>query len=347
MTVYIPQHDESLMPMILCSPARTPEYGLQKWSIKWDTPEEYKKVLEAGEDQYAREWGFGTGKQKTIVAEASKRAGFGDNAQTVRDYAAKAVAYLAKHRDGELVILDHGSGPGLSTRTIFNALDDNDKDRAHMILLDTSRDYKEDAAAAMQKLGASYTIVADTDMNILQHVQQDSVDIFTGVASLHHHPHIPFELFYQVLKKGGFLVSSDWHNSVWEEPYRVYKMLERFDWTKKEDGIRHFLETYPLAKIPVPEPVSQYDCQANEDIIGFWFGYYSLLNEAGSLGNNEIWPLEGHRPVERYARQMSGVGFDLDSAAIREMIESGAISANPHQIKPESRMLMLTIGQKT
>jgi len=345
MSLYIPQHDESLMPMILCSPTRTPEYGFAKWGIKWDTSTERKYVLDIGEKEYAREWLYGTGKQKNIVSEASKRAGFGDNAQIVRDYCAKVVREIVKKEKNRLVILDHGAAPGVSTETIFNGLEENDKDRVHLILLDSSKDYKEEAEERMKRLGAKYQVIVDSDINILKYVVPETVDIFTGVASLHHHSHIPFELFYQVLKKGGYLVSSDWHNSMWEEPYRVYKMLERFDWPKKEKGLKHFLDVYPTARIPVADPANPLDKQANEDIINFWLGYYELLKE-GDLGNNEIWPLEGHRPVERYKQQMQDAGFSLDSPDILELIESKTITDNPHQIKPDSRLLMLTIGQK-
>ena len=114
---------------------------------------------------------------------------------------------------------------------------------------------------------------------------------------------------------------------------------------EKEAGLRNWMESYP--SVPVPEPIEPADKQANKDITRFWQGYLEIVREsAQDLGPNAIWPLEGHRPVERYITKMKEVRFDVNSATIRRRRLKEVISNNPYQILPNSRLLMVTIGEK-
>ena len=109
--------------------------------------------------------------------------------------------------------------------------------------------------------------------------------------------------------------------------------------------MRNWMESYP--SVPVPEPIEPADKQANKDITRFWQGYLEIVREsAQDLGPNAIWPLEGHRPVERYITKMKEVRFDVNSATIRRRRLKEVISNNPYQILPNSRLLMVTIGEK-
>ncbi len=352
--IIIPQHDESLMPIKLGPMTRVPEYALRKYGIKWDSDYELRRVIDISEADYMAEWDSGTEEQMKLVSKASERAGFGDKPQMLREAAAKVVAYLAQRIDGRIVIFDHGSGPGYSAKVIFEHLGENEKDRVHIILLDPSRDKVFGTAKeVLKKLGLKYrkkeggfSLYADTDLNSLRYVEPGTVDFFVGVASIHHHAHIPFELYYELLKDGGILVSADWHNSVWEEPRRYLEFLEGFDWPKKREGLKHFQEVYPQAAIPIPEPLREEDRKANEQIRDFWVGYHEILIEEGEQGKNAIQPSEGHRPVERYRDQMKLVGFETDSEEIRDLITDGIIDSNPHQLVPGTTLWMEIVGKK-
>ncbi len=345
MAIKIPIHDETLMPMVLGPVTRVPEYALREYGISW-VRGEYKDVIAKSEVDYQNEWVSGDEMQMQLVTEASKLAGFGDNPKILRNHASKVVAYLAPKIDGQINILDHGAGPGLSAESVFNAMGGNEKDRTFFTLLEPAKDKLDIAEEKMKKLGARYMAINAPDIEMLRYVQPGTQSIFVGVASIHHHSHIPFEIYHEVLASGGFLVSSDWHNSVWEIPSRYYKFLERFNWPLKEKGLANFLDAYPAAAKIVPEPQRREDRQANEDITKFWLGYYQILVNRGQQGKNAILPSEGHRPAERYEAQMKECGFILNSEEIQDMISDGAVASNPHQILPGSTLLMLLVGQK-
>lgn len=335
------QHDETLMPMPMGSPARTPEYARSAWGLPSSIDE--KKVVEL----YSDEWKEGNEGQLAIVSEAAKKAGFGDNPALLRQKTAEVVKVAIGEYpiSDELLILDVGAGPGLSALTIWKELPTAIQPKSRFLLLDPSRASLEAAKKVMEENEIKHRIICDTDLNMGQYTAEESVDILIGVASIHHHSQIPFDLYYRMLKPGGVAVFADWHNSIWEHPYRVYRFLQAFDWSKKEAGLRNWLESYP--SVSIPEPIGP-NGQANKDITRFWRGYLETVREsAQSLGLNAIWPLEGHRPVERYIVEMKKAGFGVNSAMAEKIVEREVITRNPHQLLPDSRLLMVTIGEKT
>ena len=335
-------HDESLMPLIMGSPYRVPVYAYKKWNLK---PIDEKKVV----DLYQAEWARGTEAQLALVSQASEKAGLGDYPELLRKKTAEVVAEIIKHQpDGEVIsILDVGTGPGISAQKIFEALPEALKPKTTLFLLDPSSSSLVVAKGLMEKNGINHQIIHDIDLNIGKYIKDGTIDIVTGVASIHHHSEIPFQIYDKVLKPGGFAIFADWHNSIWEYPVRVYEFLQRFDWSEKEKGLRNWLETYPSAVEKVAEPASHVDRKANEEITRFWLAYKIIVRQNGQLGPNAIWPLEGHRPVGEYLEGMRRAGFFMNSEQINRLIESGIIKANPDQLLPDSSLLMLTIGQKT
>ncbi|MEZ4755129.1 MAG: hypothetical protein R3A13_12670 [Bdellovibrionota bacterium] len=64
-------------------------------------------------------------------------------------------------------------------------------------------------------------------------LDEGSIDIAVGVASIHHHSKIPFDLYHEVLHPGGTAVFGDWHNSCWTHPALVnssrnFRMVRSF-----------------------------------------------------------------------------------------------------------------------
>jgi SAM-dependent methyltransferase len=342
MTNNFVRHNEALMPMPMGSPARTPSYARSAWGLPTYIKEE--EVVEL----YSDEWKGGNEGQLAIVSKAAKRAGFGDNPALLRQKTAEVIRSIIKGYPirGELLILDVGAGPGLSALTIWKELPTDIRSKSRFLLLDPSRASLEAAEKVMKENRVNYEVICDVDIHVGRYLKEGIVDILVGVASVHHHSAIPFDLYYQMLTPGGIAVFADWHNSIWEHPWRVYRFLEAFDWPTKEAGLREWLESY--GGVYVIEPTDPADRQANKDITNFWLGYYRIIKEgAVDLGPNSIWPLEGHRPVEQYVAEMRGVGFSIDSSSIRKTLRRGIIASNPHQLLPGSRLLMVTVGEKT
>lgn len=334
-------HDEDLMPIRMGPPNRVADDALPAWRLE-PLPEE--DVVEL----YQQEWAGGDFRQLSLVSEASKRAGFGDHPKLLRTTAAKVVGeYLRNQPYKEPTsILDLGSGPGESSLAIYQAIPDSLKDWVELILLDPSARSLQNARNLLDGTVNNYRTVHGTDLQIPYYIDDESLDLITAVASVHHHSRIPFDIYVDALKPGGMIVIADWHNSVWEHPYTVMKFLEQFDWPNKQAGLANWQEAYPEARYPIPDEDNPLNVQANKDITAFWLGYYEVLKEHGDPGKNSIWPLEGHRLCERYIEGLIEAGFFVNTSNIIKLISSRVISSNPHQILPNSRLLMLTVAQK-
>jgi len=323
--VIVPQHDESKMPITLGSPLRVPKCAWKSWGISWSGEVELRELIKASEDAYRAEWDIGAGRHD-VVAQASVNAGFGNNNQYLREAAAQYINWNITRYNDNVNILDVGAGAGDSALVTFDGFDPNDKDRASFTLLDPSGENLEKAGERMRERGARYQLVHATDLEIPRYLGDGSQHIVMGVASIHHHAGIPWHIYRDVLVKGGLFVSADWHNGVWMHPAKVYKMLQELDCS--QDGLGNFAQTYPSATQEIELT------QADLDIIAFWKGYKDLLEERGELGQNAIWPLEGHRPAERYVRDMKYCGLIVPERY-------------PHRVtQRDSDLLMLTPAYK-
>ena len=136
---------------------------------------------------------------------------------------------------------------------------------------------------------------------------------------------------------------------MWEHPARVYEFLKKLEWPTKKEDIERFVRAYPNS-ISNPPSLTPADYNANLMIKGFWAAFGEVRKEMIAKGEfeerDDIWILEGHRPVEQYMMEMQRAGYSLDTHLIRDLQNQGAIRSNPHQILPDSRLLMVTIGQK-
>lgn len=318
-------HDESLMPLILGSPYRVPDYAYPNWGLQY--------IDESNANQaYQAEWAVGDEEQLALVSRATILAGFGDYPELLRRTTASVVSNLVEQVkiSSTLQILDLGSGPGKSAEAVYEALPADVRGKSEITLLDPSADSLQTAEELMERKGIKHRIVHCIDSNMLGQIEPGSVDFITAVASIHHHARIPFDIYSDVLKPGGFLVIADWHHSLWEHPYSVYRFLTNFNWPKREEGLEHWLKIYPQA-YDIPELSDKMeDRVAVEEITRFWLAYKKIADEA-SLDHNAIWPLEGHRPVSQY---------------IKGMQEAGLLTDVPHQLLPDSTLLMITVGNK-
>lgn len=320
-------HDEGLMPLFMGSPYRVPDYAYAAWGLH---PTDEKTVV----DLYQAEWALGNAGQLDLVSKASVEAELGDYPDLLRRSAAQEVARVlsAKKFSEPIRILDIGAGPGLSTLAIYEALPERLRSTTEFILIDPSSESKAVAEKVLKESNVRYRYMLGTDVDTLPTLSDGSFDVIVGVASVHHHSRIPFELYQRVLKPGGSAVFADWHSSIWEHPYRVKQFLGQFDWEMKDTGISHWTSVYSQSATLPERLQNPGDLKANDQITEFWKAYVRLTKENGDVGTNAIWPLEGHRPVERYVADMKKVGFDVEE---------------PRQLLPDSRLLMITIGQKS
>lgn len=316
-------HKESLMPLVMGSPLRIPDYAYPCWGLEY--------IDESKANQaYQAEWAGGNAQQLALVSKATELAGFGDYPELLQRQTAKVVTGLVQYRNSTVQILDLGAGPGKSAKAIYTTLPPDVRERTEITLLDPSADSLQAAEELMKKEGIKHSIVHGMDSDMLGQLKPESFDFVTAVAAIHHHARIPFQLYATVLKPGGSLVVADWHHSLWEHPYSVYRFLTSFNWPKREEGLEHWFQVYPQA-FNTPELSDQLeDRLAVEQITRFWLAYKKIADKA-DLGPNAIWPLEGHRPVSRYVQGMQ---------------EAGLYTAAPHQLLPDSTLLMITVGRK-
>lgn len=338
--IHIPEHDESMFPVTLGSPLRVPMYAWSRWGIEGD----YNRLNDYAEAEYAREWRESKGKQHNLVETAANNAGIGECNPILRKSCADAVAKIVDMYRGGVSLIDIGGGDGRSAAVIWDVLADEQRSRIKKIAVnDCSDDGLEVAMETLRKKGAPVEIIRGSDIEIPMNNHAGKYDIVTGVASIHHHARIPFDVYHALLRRGGFAVFADWHNSIWEDPYRVCQLLEKFPedaWPKgKEEGLKHFIDVYtPQSDAVRNEAVKnrQQEEQANDDISRFWLQ---------ATKDWPIWPLEGHRPVDYYADGMKYVGFNIPSKFPFPKREDEEDSLpNPFQIIPGTALLQRVVG---
>lgn len=287
---------------------------------------------------YQAEWDVPEGdKLPSLVSKASERAFESDYASLIRQATAEAVAEIMSLKltkreiKGRMRFVEIGAGTGASTLVIHSLLPDQIKDDVTFILIDPSRNSLEVAEKEMRKNNVKSEIVVGSDNEVLPTLETGSADLVVGVASIHHHSKIPFDLYASILKEGGSAVFGDWHQRMWTHPSYVYGMLEQLDFSDKEKKLAGFLKAFPQA---APEfrilPSKKEDRTAMRQIVNFWRAMADISQQQG-LDGTPLWFLEGHRDVREYIKEMNQVGLN---------------TRYPHQVLPDSSLLQVTVGQK-
>ncbi len=337
-----PDFDDSRLPVALGNPLRVPFYAWSNWGISYSNEREKEELIRMSEQAYRDEWDTATEPQYKDIAVAAERAGLSDANAKLNEKNAEIIAKVIHKKEGKISIMDLGAGSGDTTITILKHLDERDRKRLSFTLLDPAGDALSEAKERIAKLGLideeNYRVVTCPDLDIPLHVREESQDIITTVAAIHHHADLGtvLSIVYSVTKKGGFFVTADWHNSMWEHPNRVYKMLEQMDWQTKKEDLNRFVKIYPLAREDVGNCKDLAEERANEQIIDFWRNYAAIR-----IGDGAHIILEGHRPVKKYVKEVEASGFRTDTKDIREITNE-----NPLRIMTESSLLCVTIGQK-
>ncbi|MBN2101671.1 MAG: class I SAM-dependent methyltransferase [Candidatus Aenigmarchaeota archaeon] len=329
MSITIPFHDESLMPMKMGSALRVPMQDWKNYGISWRRPIEQTALIEAGRSEYMNEYALGDASQHGIIGKASEMAFDGVNYnQKLREANAKIIStHLKMQPPSTFRILEIGSGAGDSALEVYNSLksDPNFNGDVEFVLTDPASKTLEIAREKLQKAGAKVAGTVEMRQDeIPQKIVQPEFDTIMQVAAMHHDPDIPYQAFADALKKGGIFASADWHHGGWEHPGLVYEMLKTMDWPKKEQGLENWKKTYNLKGDNFELPNDPAEANAIRDIWKFWNAYLGLLKEQGhDYGTNSIWPLESHQTRKRYGEgfRKSGLVTTKMSGRIAELCQ--------------------------
>ncbi len=318
--------DDSEMPVRLGSALRVPVHAYRVWGIR-GYPVGLRKL---SEEAYTVEWENGSPRQMQYVSDAMKRAGYGDFPQMLREANAKEVARLVRARKGSVNICDVGAG--LSTVAIFDGLEENDKDRVSITMIEPSRERLMSAVETLHKKGfRNYTPIVGTDMQKLTGASHRKPHVISYVAAIHHHSDLepPMKIVYKVLENAGHLVVADWHNPMWEHPNRVYEFLKTLDWKTKNVDLSQFIEIFPNALVPAPIIKDPYEARAMRMIQSFWKGWGSIRMDAIARGEfeprDDIFMLEGHRTLPMQRKDALSSGFVVGNE--RQLLEDSALLA--------------------
>lgn len=344
--------DDSRIPVTLGSALKVPSYAYNNWGI----PVGQYRIESA--DCYTDEWEGGSPRQMEYVVEAIKKSGLGNFSQMLRDSNAKVVSHIIGKIDEKVNYLEPGAG--VSTVNLYQKMsDDNiDLDMVFSTLIEPSAERMEECAEDLKKMGLkegknfkSYPGMKDVDA--LRLVGPKTQDIVGTVAQIHHHSYLdtPLATLSAVLKSNGYLVSSDWHNSMWEHPNRVYTFLkDNFEWEGKENDLQAFCHMYPKALEEAPK-LSGNDLNANKMIQRFWKAWEEVRTNAINIGEfkpeDDILMLEAHKPVERYIEEGKKNRLNIGRGVIDLYTDEIMkwIPADP--LLEDSSILYTTVLQKT
>jgi SAM-dependent methyltransferase len=332
----------------------------------WDIPAGSNR--EESDKQYEIEWKGGSDKQMDYVIEAIKATGLGNYSQMLRDENARLVAKIVRDSKERLNYLEVGAGAstisvykklkdyGLDLDKLYGALIEPSQKRLDIMIHGDEKTKAEGLESLGLKEGQNFQTYAMRDIDVARFVADNSQNIVSCVAQIHHHAYLdtPLKCLYNALKPNGIIIITDWHNSMWEHPNRVYEFLKNeFEWPEKEEKLKEFVQTYPKALEQAPA-LSEINEGANRHIRKFWKGWEAVRKREITNGNfkpeDDIVMLEAHRPVERQIEAMKEVGFAIDSPYVLALqVEQGEHAdghTNPIRLVEDAGIHYVTVGQK-
>jgi len=326
-----------MLDSVLGSAYRVPSCAHATWSLN------DRDAIRLSEEAYRAEWDDLRGDQHALIARASELAGLADANRLLNEENARVIASAFRSFDGMIRILDVGAGTGDTTLSILESLDKSEWARAFFTLVDPAERLLEDADRKLRERGLRegehFALHVASDLDIPTIVAQESQNIVTAVASIHHHAFLegPFERCAWAVMQGGIFTTADWHHGLWEHPNRVLGLLRELRLRVPEEEMEGFVRSHPRAPEAIADVKDPREKRAREQIANFWIEYSELVGDEWRL---QI--LEGHRPATRYIERMESVGMDTRGTPIGELI-----AANPYAILPESSLLCICVAQKT
>jgi len=341
--------DDSNMPVRLGSALRVPSYAYGAWGI----PEGMHR--DSSDALYESEWRGGSPRQMQYVIDATTSAGLGNYSGMLRNAAAETVSRIVKSSDGRVNILEPGAG--VSTETMIGSLyyEGVDLDRLTITMLEPGQLRLEQSTGRITgkfglRVGTHLHPHVAKDVDARRFVERGSQNIVVCVAQIHHHSYLdtPVRELSYVTAPGGYLVTADWHNSMWENPARVYQFLQGLDWETKDADLEAFRKEFPGSTGMGVHEDSPSLREANHHIRRFWEGWAKIRAEAIAKGEfdpaDDILMLEGHRPVLRYVDEMRAAGYVLCGNGRGD--EISPVSENPSLLIPNNEILAEIVAVK-
>jgi SAM-dependent methyltransferase len=332
-----PPFDDTGMPVRLGSPLRTPCYAWPNWGISYQDETERETLVEASEQCYRSEWDQTSQTGHEEIAAAAKEAGLGDaNARLNAAIGQTINSLVGSSEERSLRILDLGAGAGATSLAVLEALKKLPC-VGDLTLVDPAAKALEHAGQALTAFQSSqpfeFRLVRETDRSFLSSAAPSSFNLIVSGAAIHHHSDIRpiLALCVRSLEPGGTIVIGDWHNSMWERPRRVLKLLECMEWPNKTDAIRRFQQAFATTD-EVPSTTLE-ENRANAQIMAFWTAYGRLHRSS----TDPFLILEGHRPVQRYVEDLLATGFDVPQHA-------AGSQPNPRFLLSDSGLLAVTVA---
>ncbi|MBI4080815.1 MAG: methyltransferase domain-containing protein [Candidatus Levybacteria bacterium] len=336
--------DDTILPVRMGSPYRLADKHLFNWGIADAVPSGLSEAL------YLAEWA--KGEKVSLVSKVSELSGVAEFPSLLHHATAMVVAEIARERAGEAEfrILDIGGGTGDSAVAIFQSLPEEIRGKTHITILDPAGDSLKVAADTMERAGAAnVSYMQGFDLEIGQKFPDNYFDVVTSVAAIHHHSNLEpaFRVIAGTLKPGGYFVTADYHDRLTEHPNIAYQLLlSDYNYPGKEEALEHFAQTYPLVKDDVLDRLSEEDRKAVKQMTDIWMlGWRQVYAELSDRSDGLYWG-EAHRDAQEYIDTMRVVGLATNSDGVQRMTHNGIVKNNPHQILPDSSLLMVTVGQK-
>jgi SAM-dependent methyltransferase len=339
-------------PCELGPPVRIVKEWWPNWNIKI-TPENEKILTRKSMDTYAYEFNrYNIEERMDIISVCSSVSLKNDFPSLLNQHNARVVSDLAFKKEGKIKITDVGVGSGRTSIMLFGEMlrkwkenNQNEKDllrRLELTILDPSKKMLEKSASVLIDKDVKFTVIHAAAHEITDFIEKESQDLVMEVASTHHYADykFPFNAIHEALKPGGFFVQNEWCHSLGQHPSRFRKVLELYDWDRKEEDLRKFDDAYNPKGEVIPEPKNEMEMNANKQMIEYY------KSRGPMMSKYVAYFLEGHCPAYIILKHLRNAGFKTDSQSIKQLIKKKIISNNPHQILPDSSLLMSIVAQK-
>jgi SAM-dependent methyltransferase len=328
-------------PLRLGSPLRAPSSAWPAWGFRFETQQEFERLVVLSEEAYSGEWAATQCSSHDEISRAAAAAGLGSaNEHLNACVALVAAALISKAPRSCSRILDLGAGAGATTLAVWKNLDSKVRLRMSWTLIDPAKSSLEQAVARLTDSGMSseqLSIHTMRDLDIMPSWSQQ-YDLVISTAAIHHHAYLEpvFRLIHQVLAPGGIFIGGDWHNSLSTHPAKILELLNTLQWKGKKADIASFIAKYPASRQAQPTRESPEQQKATAHIMEFWQAY-ARSRQAADV---EFCVIEGHRPVSYYLKGFAAVGLHIPKTLPTTR------HRNPHFLFPGSELLGIMAAQR-
>ena len=310
---------------------RVPSYAYSNWGIEI-TPKNERWLYEESKKAYTVEWAPTDSSLNELVGKAAEEAGLGNVNLTLNIHVGKIASKWITSQSRDIwTILDVGGGAGGTTYNFLSSMyywAKQERIGRTAIELDfvepsesrieTAKGMLGEVCDKLQELGIKVTINYSPKSDIAFFAENPKqYDVIISVAAIHHNS-FTYHLkpLADALRKDGFFVSGDWHNSVWEHPMRVHDLMRSLG--ASEDTLSRFRGRFDLENTEgfrkiIDSGLTPDEKTANIEIGGFWV---SVAKNFSGKGKAPIWFLEGHTPSRRRIQHLSEAGLEIDRRKI-------------------------------